>query len=77
MELILSRLFYMAGTEELFRLSIDAREQTNVASYHPEKLAQLRAELEAWRRSAGAHSDTGVDLTSDERDALEALGYVE
>lgn len=65
------------GGDELYRLSIDAREMTNVAAYHPDEVAALRDELEAWRRSAGSHSDPHAPLSDEERQALEALGYVE
>lgn len=65
------------GQQQLFNLSIDPRELTNVANYHPNEVASLRAELDAWRARAPVRVDPRNDLTTDEREALRALGYVE
>jgi arylsulfatase A len=39
---------------ELYNLDKDLSETTNLAKSHPEKLAELRMELEAWRAEVGA-----------------------
>jgi arylsulfatase len=63
--------------DELYRLSVDPRETTNVAAYHPEVVARLRGDLEAWRASLAAAEAAPAELSEEERAALEALGYVE
>ncbi len=71
----------IAGEEEgqvqLFNLSVDPLERVEIGRYHPERVQRLRAELDAWRESTGTRSDPRVELTPDERRALEALGYAE
>ena len=46
------------GRVELFHLRDDPGERTDVAAARPEKAAQLRTLLHAWRRSVGAAMPT-------------------
>jgi arylsulfatase A-like enzyme len=70
------------GREELYDLNADPREEHHVAAAHPERLAQLRAALEALRvdqtRDARPRE---LDLSDEEQkqhiERLRSLGYVE
>lgn len=70
------------GREELYDLNADPREERNVAAAHPERLAQLRAALEALRvgRPRAAWPQE-LDLSEEEErehiEHLRSLGYVE
>ena len=44
---------YEDGRLELFNLSADPGESTDVAAQHPSRVAALRGALEGWRRSVG------------------------
>lgn len=46
--------FYDSGDSELYNLADDEGETVDLAAKTPEKLARLKAELEAWRESVGA-----------------------
>ncbi len=46
--------FYDSGDRELYNLAEDVSEQNNLATANPEKLAQLHAMLDSWRRDVGA-----------------------
>jgi len=60
---------------ELYDLMEDPGEQHNVASEHPERVAALRAELEALLAGASG-TDAGVsEITPEQRARLVALGY--
>ncbi len=76
------RLVSGPGREELYDLNADPREERNVAAAHPERLAQLRAALEALR--VGQPRDAWpreLDLSEEEErehiEQLRSLGYVE
>jgi hypothetical protein len=43
---------------ELFNLSTDLGEQTNLAEKESQRVAQLRAELAAWQKEVGAKFPT-------------------
>ncbi|MFZ5831205.1 MAG: sulfatase/phosphatase domain-containing protein, partial [Planctomycetota bacterium] len=45
--------WYEDGRVELFDLEGDIGEQQDLAAKHPEKVAELRAKLNAWRTTAG------------------------
>ncbi|VGO13169.1 hypothetical protein PDESU_01723 [Pontiella desulfatans] len=47
-------------TWELYDLLEDSSEKNDIASFHPEKVAELSKQLAAWRASC-KQSDTGGD----------------
>lgn len=59
---------------ELYRLADDPNEQVNVADQHPDRVANLRATLEAW--PGYGRPSQRQDLDEETRKELEALGYV-
>jgi arylsulfatase A-like enzyme len=46
--------FYEDGRVELFHLASDAGERLNLAEKHRDRARQMRARLDAWRKSVGA-----------------------
>jgi arylsulfatase A-like enzyme len=68
--------------EELYDLSADPGERTDLAAEHPQELARLRSVLEAPRRKAEAlASEPGADeastpMDAETRERLRALGYI-
>ena len=60
---------------ELYRLDEDPGEVVNLAAQHPEKVAELRAELERLVGEAAPPADAGSTISAEERAQLEALGY--
>ncbi|MGK0238156.1 MAG: arylsulfatase A [Candidatus Pelagisphaera sp.] len=50
--------FHEDGKLELYRIGNDLGESSNLAANHPEKRAQLQAELHKWRRSLSAQMPT-------------------
>ncbi|MCP5057789.1 MAG: sulfatase-like hydrolase/transferase [bacterium] len=63
-------------TRELFDLEADRGEQRNLASSRPEKARELASRLEERRRQHDADPNE-APLSPEDREALEALGYVE
>lgn len=49
---------YDNGSCELYNLTDDPSEQTDLAAKQPAKIAELRGKLEAWRRDVGAQMNT-------------------
>ena len=74
--------YIAAPSEELYDLSIDPREQTNIAPREPGRAAALRealAALEARKRQAGQEGPQSVTAAPMDRETaqkLAALGYV-
>ncbi len=67
---------------ELFDRVADPAEQHNVADAHPERVAALRAEIEAWRERTAAlrleaDDDAAEGMDAQELERLRALGYVQ
>jgi arylsulfatase A-like enzyme len=63
---------------ELFDLRTDPRETRNLITEHPEQAARLSRTLGSWRGQFGASAMPGADrLDPEDREALEALGYIE
>jgi arylsulfatase A-like enzyme len=50
--------FYDSGRRELFNIARDERESRNLAGQEPERVADLAARLDQWRKSVGAQSMT-------------------
>jgi arylsulfatase A-like enzyme len=65
-----------APEPELYRLSEDPHELHNLADRQPERVAALRAELEALVRGASPRADASAAISPGERERLSALGYV-
>jgi arylsulfatase A-like enzyme len=61
---------------QLFDLASDPHEREDVSAQHPDKLAELQAELTSWMREADAEIPD-VEPTTDDLEALRELGYVE
>ncbi len=67
---------------ELYEHSADLLDARDVAAAHPEVVARLAQELEAWKQAAEAQrlrpdSETAQTLRPDELERLRALGYVQ
>lgn len=63
--------------QELFNLREDPTELKNIVDSHSDLAASLQETLTAWRK---ANTGTSVEqraLSDEDREALEALGYVE
>jgi arylsulfatase A-like enzyme len=50
--------FFEDGRTELYNLRTDESQRSNLAEKHPEKAAELRAKLHAWRKSVNAPMPT-------------------
>ncbi len=66
------------GSTELYRVSEDTEESTDLTSDRPEKVTELAAELDAWLDSF-EHTDVteDVDMSDTTKDRLEDLGYLQ
>ena len=67
---------------ELFRFREDPLDLKNVADEHPEIVARLARELDAWRKTAEAgrlkpDGETARTVGAEELERLRALGYVQ
>jgi hypothetical protein len=68
------------GTDELFDTARDPLDKSNLASSRPERVAELRAMLEAFERRTPARARSFVDSqqsAAELSEQLQALGYVE
>ena len=71
-----------AGALELYDLGRDPGERTDVIASTPERLAGMRAHLDAWLADHGVHVDEAATpdvppIAPEDRGRLRALGYVE
>ncbi len=66
------------GSEELYHLSADPREERDRSSDAPERILALRTALTGWEAEAGAVRETGDEPDVEEavRRRLEGLGYL-
>jgi arylsulfatase A-like enzyme len=71
------KLILGAHWPELFDLANDPEELHNLAERDEERVAALTALIRAWDESVDAIEGKGADLSESDRDALEALGYIE
>jgi hypothetical protein len=67
--------------EELYQISADPGEHTDVSAQFPERVAEARAVLEAVRARCTRHRpepepDSGGPLDEEEEERLRALGYL-
>jgi arylsulfatase A-like enzyme len=65
-----------AGRAELFHVCEDSMEETDRAAAEPERVSALRGLIEAWNALHPRGATKAVDLTRDDRQALESLGYL-
>jgi len=69
-----------ASSEELFDLASDPREQVDTSTARGKRVAEWRARGEAWLKTleqGAARGASGVELDSQTRERLRALGYLE
>lgn len=71
--------YILGDDEELYDLRTDPDERTNVAGDHPSLCEELRADVDTYLESVpdGDASAAGYDLSSEARDRLKTLGYVD
>lgn len=65
-----------AGTSQLFDLSTDPGEKTNVSSRYPEEFEAMGSKLDAWFASGTFQAETR-EISAAERKKLELLGYLD
>lgn len=65
------------GTRELFDLEDDPRERRNLLDAQPEAAAALAARVGDWRAGRSGAEPPRLQITDEERERLEALGYTE
>ncbi len=61
---------------ELYRLADDPMETRNLAAEHPGKVAELRALIAEWDEATPRRVAGKENLSGDDKDALESLGYI-
>ena len=67
----------MEETRELYDLSSDPAERTNLLSRHRQLARELAGQLEAWRNEQdGLALGPGQEASEEELERLRALGYV-
>jgi arylsulfatase A-like enzyme len=66
------------GSKELYHVSEDSHETTDLSTEYPKKLVELESELDAWLDSF-EHADvsSGIEMNADTKDRLEDLGYLQ
>ena len=62
---------------ELYDLASDPHERMNVIELHPDRVVEMQAQIDEWRRVSRSHTDAGGELSDEDRARLQALGYVE
>ena len=62
---------------QLYELSSDPHERTNLASEHPADLKRLQTELEAWIKAHPTESSLTQEWSEEDLETLRALGYPE
>jgi len=73
----------LTGSEyELYDLRADPDERANVARWHPDVVARMKASLAAWHANDATRDELGVKVDPDtlaprDRDMLKALGYID
>jgi arylsulfatase A-like enzyme len=73
-KLVLDRF---TGALALYDLAADPGERVDVSARHPERVRELRAEIEAFMaRSPVGQAPKLIELDADEMKALQALGYL-
>ncbi len=65
------------GTQELYDVERDPREERNLAPARPGVVAQLQPEAARWRHERVRPLHDAPELTPQDREALEALGYIQ
>jgi len=67
---------YPIGALQLFDLERDRAERENVADAHADVVKKMRARLASWRASLATSATAKQDLTPEELQELEQLGYL-
>lgn len=65
------------GDAGLYDLHVDPAEELNRAAAEPARTAALREALAAWERETPRSAAAAAELSGEDREALEALGYLE
>ena len=63
------------GRSELYRISIDPRERADLAAELPDEVERLEAALARWERDTRVRVERELDLSPEELERLQALGY--
>jgi len=65
-----------APTPELYDLKQDPREEVNLATIEPERVAQLASLVSSWKGEATSSNEAVRGLTAEEESLLRSLGYL-
>jgi hypothetical protein len=65
------------GEQQLFDLSWDPAEKSDVGSHHPAAIQRLSAQLDAFLAGPSEDGPAVHELDDEEREHLRALGYLE
>ena len=70
---------YITGgdDDQLYHIAEDPMEETNLLDREPDRSAEFRTILEQWDKATPRNLDNDAQLTDDDIEALESLGYVE
>ncbi len=71
------KLILREGKRLLFDLKNDPEERENVIDANQEIAAELAAEIERWNEMTPRNAAKSAELSETDREALEALGYIE
>lgn len=62
---------------ELYNLADDPMEENDLSAQESAKVAELRAQVEAWDKAEARAEQSGDALTRDDLEALQSLGYID
>lgn len=71
------KLILTGDRPELYHLEQDPMELNNLSARHPERVSRLGQLIKDWHEGISQGESQPVDLSEDDRNALESLGYLE